>query len=52
METSTGKILTIAFTSVAIYVAVKNYKNPGFWCGVGAMFLIGVSVKTYKTPTV
>lgn len=52
METNTGKILTIACTVLAISVGVKNYKNPSFWAGVGAMILLGISVKTYKTPTV
>lgn len=46
-ETNTGKILTAALAVTALYVAYKNYKNPGFWCGVGAMFLIGISIKTY-----
>jgi hypothetical protein len=48
METNTGKFLTIAATVAAIYIGYKHYKSPGFWSGVGAMVLLGISVKTYK----
>lgn len=48
METNTGKIVTLLATATAIYIGIKNYKSPGFWTGVGAMFLIGFSVKTYS----
>jgi len=49
METNTGKFITIAVTGIAIYLGVKHYKSPGFWYGVAAMALLGVSVKTYKS---
>lgn len=48
METNTGKILTAIATIGAIVIGVKNYKKPGFWIGVGAMALLGVSITTYK----
>lgn len=46
-ETATGKVITIAATVAAVYIGIKNYKNPGFWSGVLALFLLGFSVKTY-----
>lgn len=46
-ESNTGKILTLLAVGTAIYIGVKNHKKEGFWLGVGAMFLIGVSVHTY-----
>jgi hypothetical protein len=47
-ETNIGKIATLAIIGTAIYIGVKNHKRDGFWYGVGAVVLLGVSVKTYK----
>lgn len=47
IETNTGKIVTLLAVGTAIYLGVKNHKRDGFWVGVGAMLLLGVSVHTY-----
>lgn len=47
-ETTTGKILTLVILGAAIYISVKNYKSKEFWYGMGALFLLGTSVHTYK----
>lgn len=47
VESNTGKIITLLAVGTAIYIGVKNHKRDGFWTGVGAMFLIGISVHTY-----
>lgn len=41
-----GHTITLLIFILAIYVAVKHYKQPGFWYGVLALFLIGVRVNT------
>lgn len=50
-ETLAGKIITAGIIGLAIYIGYKNYKKEGFWTGVGALFLIGVSVRTYSLKT-
>ena len=47
METNTGKILTAVAVGAGVLIAIKNHKKEGFWTGVGALFLVGVSVKTF-----
>lgn len=46
-ETWEGKVLTGALITSAILIAVSQRKEKAFWLGVGAMFLIQCSVKTY-----
>lgn len=46
-ETNLGKVATAAFIITAIVIGAKNYKQPGFWIGALALFLLGFSVKTY-----
>lgn len=48
VESNTGKIVTLLAVGTAIYIGVKNHKKEGFWIGVGAIILAGVSVHTYK----
>lgn len=39
-----GKIITAAFIAGGLYVAYKNYKNPAFWAGVGALYLVRMTM--------
>jgi len=52
METTTSKVLGALLVGAGAYVAIKNYKNAGFWSGVLASSLIFgvVSIKIYKKP--
>jgi hypothetical protein len=47
-ETNTGKIVSVLAVGTAIYLGIKHHKEKAFWIGIGAMFLAGVSVRTYK----
>lgn len=47
-ETLPGKLFTAVAIGVGIYIGIKNYKSSGFWNGALALFLLGVSVRTYK----
>lgn len=48
METNTGKIATLALTTLAVIVIVNNYRSKEFWCGMGALLILGTSIKTYN----
>lgn len=48
VETNTGKIVTALIVLTGLYIGIKNYKQPGFWAGFAALFLLGTSLKTYK----
>ena len=41
-----GVILSLIILIVALYIISKHYKNPGFWWGFGAMFLLATSITT------
>ena len=46
MKSSTqGKILTAGFIAIGVGIAIKNYKKEGFWYGVAALFVAGITVK-------
>lgn len=47
-ETSGGKLITGILVGTAILIAIRSHKQPGFWIGVGAMFLASISVRTYN----
>lgn len=42
---TTGKILTAGCIAIGIGLAIKNHKKDGFWLGVAAMFIAGISIK-------
>ena len=43
-----GKILTGFLIGAGVFIAIKNHKKEGFWLGVGALFLMGCSIKIYS----
>ena len=46
-----GYTIMLIFFILAIYIGFKHYKSPGFWYGIGVMFLLGITVSTGVNPS-